>query len=255
MKISIITVSFNSAATIRDTINSVLAQTYTNIEYIIVDGLSKDNTVNILKEYEPQFNGRMRWISEKDFGLYDAMNKGFKLATGEVIGIINSDDLFSDIKAVEKVINCFKTNNPVDCVFADLYYVAQNDISRIVRYWKTGSKKPFARGWHPAHPTFYVKKGVYERYGLFDLDYKLAADFELMLRLVEKEGISMVYLPEPLIKMRLGGATSKNLTNIKKGNIECVRAFKKNGIKVSSLYPLFRLLPKIKQYFNVYGEK
>lgn len=252
MKISIITVSYNSAATIRDTIKSLLAQSYSNIEYIIVDGLSKDNTVEIIKEYEPKFNGRMRWVSEKDKGLYDAMNKGFRMATGDVIGIINSDDLFSDPLAIEKVVNCFKANNPVDCVFADLYYVAQNDTSKIVRYWQTGEKKPFAKGWHPAHPTFYVKREVYERCGLFDLEYKLAADFELMLRLVEKENISMVYLPEPLVRMRLGGATSKNLTNIKKGNIECVRAFKKNGIKVSNLYPFYRLLPKIKQYFNSY---
>jgi len=254
MKISIITVSYNSSRTIRDTIESLLIQTYKNIEYIIVDGLSTDNTVNIIKEYESQFNEMLRWVSEKDNGLYDAMNKGFRMATGDVIGIINSDDLFSDSQAIEKVVNCFKTNDPVDCVFADLYYVAQNDISKIVRYWQTGKKSSFAKGWHPAHPTLYVKKKVYDRYGLFDLNYKLAADFELMLRLVEKDKISMVYLPEPLVKMRLGGVTSKNLTNIRKGNIECIHAFKKNGIKVSWLYPFYRLLPKLKQYFTRYAK-
>jgi len=250
MRVSIITVAYNSAATIRDTIESVINQTYPDIEYIVVDGVSKDNTIDIVKEYEPEFKGRMRWISEPDNGLYDAMNKGFAMATGKIVGIINSDDLFSDKQAVEKVVCKFKMNDPVDCVFADLFYVAQNDTNKIVRYWKTGKKKSFAKGWHPAHPTFYVKKEIYDRCGTFDLQFKLAADFELMLRLVEKDRISMVYLPEPLVKMRLGGATSKNLTNIKKGNLECIQAFKKNEIKVSVLYPLYRLLPKLKQYFK-----
>ncbi|MBN2661610.1 MAG: glycosyltransferase [Tannerellaceae bacterium] len=250
MRVSIITVAYNSAATIRDTIESVINQTYPDIEYIVVDGVSKDNTIDIVKEYESEFRGRMRWISEPDNGLYDAMNKGFAMATGKIVGIINSDDLFSDKQAVEKVVCKFKMNDPVDCVFADLFYVAQNDTNKIVRYWKTGKKKSFAKGWHPAHPTFYVKKEIYDRCGTFDLQFKLAADFELMLRLVEKDRISMVYLPEPLVKMRLGGATSKNLTNIKKGNLECIQAFRKNEIKVSVLYPLYRLLPKLKQYFK-----
>lgn len=250
MRVSIITVAYNSAATIRDTIESVINQTYPDIEYIVVDGVSKDNTIDIVKEYESEFKGRMRWISEPDNGLYDAMNKGFAMATGKIVGIINSDDLFSDKQAVEKVVCKFKMNDPVDCVFADLFYVAQNDTNKIVRYWKTGKKKSFAKGWHPAHPTFYVKKEIYDRCGTFDLQFKLAADFELMLRLVEKDRISMVYLPEPLVKMRLGGATSKNLTNIKKGNLECIHAFRKNEIKVSVLYPLYRLLPKLKQYFK-----
>ena len=130
-----------------------------------------------------------------------------------------------------------------------LYYVAQTDTSKIIRHWISGKQRPFKYGWHPAHPTFYVKREVYQKYGLFDLDFKFAADFELMLRLIEKEHIKLVYLPEPLVRMRLGGTTSKNFTNIKKGNIECIRAFKRNGIKMSFLYPLYRLLPKLKQYF------
>lgn len=250
MKISLITVTFNSAATLRDTLQSVLAQSYSNIEYIIVDGASKDGTVDIVKEYEPKFNGRMRWISEPDKGLYDAMNKGFRMATGDVIGIINSDDLLAEPDAVEKVMRCFDENPDVDAVYANLYYVAQNDTSKIVRHWISGKQRPFRYGWHPAHPTFYVKREVYQQYGLFDLEFKFAADFELMLRLIEKEHIKLFYLPEPLVRMRLGGTTSKNLTNIKKGNIECIKAFRKNGLKVSRLYPLFRLLPKLRQYFQ-----
>lgn len=250
MKISLITVTFNSGGTLRDTIQSVLSQTYYDIEYIIVDGHSQDNTVDIIKEYEPLFDGRLKWISEKDQGLYDAMNKGFQMATGDMVGIINSDDLLAEATAIEKVIDCFEGHKDIDCVYADLYYVSQYDTSKIVRHWITGKQRSFSKGWHPAHPTFYVKREIYSKYGLFDLDFKFAADFELMLRLVEKEHIRVFYLPEPLVRMRLGGTTSKNLTNIRKGNIECLNAFRKNGIPVSVLYPFYRLLPKLKQYFQ-----
>ncbi|WP_418696782.1 glycosyltransferase family 2 protein [Bacteroides sp.] len=249
MKISIITVTFNSDKTFRSTVSSVLSQTYHNIEYIVVDGLSQDRTIDIVKENESSFKGRMRWISEKDEGLYDAMNKGFRMATGDVIGIINSDDLFAESTAIEKVMKTFEEYPDIDAIYADLFYVAQSDTSKIVRHWISGQRRPFKHGWHPAHPTFYVKRGVYQKYGLFDLDFKFAADFELMLRLIEKCHIKLAYLPEPLVKMRLGGTTSKNLTNIIKGNVECLKAFEKNGIKVSRLYPLLRLLPKLKQYF------
>ena len=250
MKISLITVTFNSGGTLRDTIQSVLSQTYYDIEYIIVDGHSQDNTVDIIKEYEPLFDGRLKWISEKDQGLYDAMNKGFQMATGDMVGIINSDDLLAEATAIEKVIDCFEGHKDIDCVYADLYYVSQYDTSKIVRHWITGKQRSFSKGWHPAHPTFYVKREIYSKYGLFDLDFKFAADFELMLRLVEKEHIRLFYLPEPLVRMRLGGTTSKNLTNIRKGNLECLNAFRKNGIPVSVLYPFYRLLPKLKQYFQ-----
>lgn len=250
MKISLITVTFNSGGTLRDTIQSVLSQTYPEIEYIIVDGLSEDSTIDIIKEYVPLFQGRLKWISEKDNGLYDAMNKGFKMATGEIVGIINSDNLLTESGVIGKVIDCFEGHKDIDCVYADLYYVSQYDTSKIVRHWITGKQRSFSKGWHPAHPTFYVKREIYSKYGLFDLDFKFAADFELMLRLVEKEHIRLFYLPEPLVRMRLGGTTSKNLTNIRKGNIECLNAFRKNGIPVSVLYPFYRLLPKLKQYFQ-----
>lgn len=250
MKISLVTVTFNSARTLCDTITSVLSQTHQDIEYIIIDGLSKDDTVQIIKRYESQFIGNIKWISEKDLGLYDAMNKGIRMATGDVVGIINSDDLLAEDIAIEKVMKCFAADDSLDAVYADLYYVAQNDTSKIVRHWKSGEQRSFKQGWHPAHPTFYAKREVYQRCGLFDLDFKFAADFELMLRLVEKEHIKLHYLPEPLVRMRLGGTTSKSIGNIRKGNIECMKAFKKNNIKVSILYPLYRLLPKLKQYFQ-----
>lgn len=250
MKISLVTVTYNSAKTLRDTIDSVLFQSYSDIEYIIVDGFSTDDTVNIIHIYEPQFKDRMKWISEPDNGLYDAMNKGFSMATGDIVGIINSDDLLSEPTAIEEIVSCFKSEPTTDCVYADLYYVAQNDTSKIVRYWKSGKQRNFSKGWHPAHPTFYVKREVYSRCGMFDLSFKLAADFELMLRLIEKYKISIKYFPKPLVRMRLGGTTSKNFANIKKQNLECIRAFHKNEIPVGRFYLLYRLLPKLRQFFH-----
>jgi len=249
MKISIITVSYNSKKTIKDTLDSVLSQSYQDIEYIIVDGFSKDATVDIIKEYEPSFNGRMKWVSEKDKGLYDAMNKGIQMATGDVIGIINSDDLFCDQHAIEKVMQIFEENKSLDSVYADLFYVAQDDTSKIVRRWITGRQKQFKYGWHPAHPTLYIKKEVYNKYGLFNLDFKLAADFEIMLRFLEKYEISTCYIQEAFVKMRLGGETNRSLRNIYNQNVECIKAFHLNELKVNSLlYPFFRILPKLLQF-------
>lgn len=250
MKFTIITVTYNSASTLCDAISSVLSQSYCDIEYIVIDGFSQDNTIEMIKCYESKFNGRLKWLSEKDNGLYDAMNKGFRMATGDIIGILNSDDLLAEVTAIEKVVDCFKSHKNIDGVYADLYYVSQYDTSKIVRHWISGKQRSFKRGWHPAHPTFYVKREVYQKYGLFDLSFKFAADFELMLRLIEKKHIKLVYLPEPLVRMRLGGITSKNISNIIKGNIECIEAFKKNEIKICALYPFCRIFPKLKQYFQ-----
>ncbi|MFP7655859.1 glycosyltransferase family 2 protein [Chryseobacterium proteolyticum] len=154
MKISIITVCWNSEKYLKTAIESILHQTYKNIEYIIVDGGSSDSTLDIIKSYEASFNGNMRWISENDNGIYDAMNKGVKMATGDVIGLLNSDDLYISENSLEHIMECFHKND-VDTVFADLYYVKENDINTIIRKWKTGKRKPFAEGWHPAHPCFF----------------------------------------------------------------------------------------------------
>lgn len=248
MKISIITVSYNSAATIETTFQSVANQSYDNIEYIVVDGGSKDATLDLIKKHASTIS---KWVSEPDRGLYDAMNKGIQMATGEVIGLINSDDFFCDSQAIEKVMNIFQNNKSLDSVYADMYYVAQNDISKIVRYWVTGEQRKFSKGWHPGHPVFYVKKEVYDKYGDFDLNYNLAADFEIMLRFIEVSKISAKYLKESLVKMRLGGETNKSFINIFNQNKECVRAFRNNNIEVNSLlYPFYRILPKFKQFFT-----
>lgn len=246
-KISIITVCYNSASTIEDTILSVIKQTYRNIEYIIIDGLSKDNTIDIVNKYK---NNISKIISEKDNGLYDAMNKGINMATGDIIGILNSDDIFCDEYSVEKVMNVFNNNSKLDSVYGDIYYVSQTDTDKIVRRWKTGEQRKFITGWHPAHPTFYVKKSIYDKLGGFTLSYKLASDFEIMLRFLECGNISAKYLPEPLIKMRLGGETNKSLKNILSQNKECVKAFEANNIKINPIiYLIRRLIPKIKQFF------
>ena len=249
MKVSIITVCYNRADTIRDTFESVLSQTYSNFEYIVVDGASQDNTVEIIKQYEPLFRNRMRWVSEPDKGLYDAMNKGIRMATGEFIALINSDDLICDSHALEKVVNVCQSDKTLDAVYADIFYVSQKDISKIIRTWTVGAQKPFGTGWHPAHLALYIKKEVYNKYGLFNLNYKLAADFELMLRFIDRYKIKTNYIPESFVKMRLGGETSKSLKNIYKQNIECVKAFKENQLTVNSiLYPFKRVLPKLLQF-------
>lgn len=248
MKLSIITVAYNSVRTIHDTMDSVLAQSCHDYEYIVVDGASTDGTLDVVREMEAGFQGRLKYISEPDFGIYDAMNKGIKMASGDIIGILNSDDIFHDNYVVEHIVKAFEDNSDADAVYADLFYVRQNNTNKIARKWHTGKQRSFAKGWLPAHPTFYVKRSVYERYGLFNLDYKLAADFEMMLRLVERHHIKIAYLPTPLVKMRLGGATNRSIKNIIQQDRECVRAFYENGIPVSKLYLLYRWLPKIKQF-------
>lgn len=250
MKISIVTATYNSGRTIRDTIESVLCQTFKDYEYIIVDGCSKDGTLDVVNQYIPKFEGRLSYISEPDKGIYDAMNKGFKMAKGEILMLINSDDLFARTDALEMVVKQFDEHPEADCVYANLYYVSADNTDNIVRVWKTGEQKPFRKGWLPAHPTFYVKREVYEKHGYFNLSYPLAADFELMLRFVEKYHIKLQYLPEFMVKMRLGGATSKNLHNIIQQDKECMRAFKENGLESSPFYLVYRLLPKIMQFFR-----
>lgn len=249
MKISIITVCYNSADTLEATILSVKMQSYSNIEYIIVDGGSSDSTIEIIKKYEVGFKVNYKWISEPDSGLYDAMNKGINLASGDIIGLINSDDLFCDERAIEKVMMAFEESPKLDSVYADLYYVSQNDTDNIVRKWISGKQRLFKSGWHPAHPTLYLKKSVYEKFGSFNVDFRLAADFEFMLRIFDKHNISTFYLPEVLVKMRLGGKTNKNVLNIYKQNIECINAFVINGLSVNRiLYPIYRVLPKLSQF-------
>ncbi|MDN3619157.1 glycosyltransferase family 2 protein [Polaribacter undariae] len=246
MKISIITVSYNSETTIETTLQSVVNQTYDNIEYIVVDGGSTDGTLSLIDKYKSHID---KWVSEPDKGIFDAMNKGIKMATGDVVGIINSDDLFNSDRSIEKVMNVFNSNIELDSLYADLYYVSQTDTNKIVRRWITGEKRPFNKGWHPGHPTFYVKKKVYDKRGLYNIDLALASDFEVMLRFIEKYQISTYYLKEPLVRMRLGGASNNSFKGLITQNIDCIRAFRVNNLKVNKfMYPIYRLLPKLLQF-------
>ena len=211
MKISLITVCYNSAATIRDTFESVLSQSCNDYEYIVVDGLSKDETVGIIKEYEPRFNGKMRWVSEKDSGLYDAMNKGIRMAKGDVVGILNSDDFFTSDTVLDSVAKGFDTPE-TDAVYADVRYVKQSDLNCIVRHY---SSKNFRRwkmrtGLIPAHPTFYAKRELFENFGYYRTDFRIAADFELLLRFIFVNGINTRYIPETFVTMRMGGVSTNS---------------------------------------------
>ena len=230
MKISIITVTFNRAHIIRDCIEGVLKQDFKDYEYIIVDGASKDNTVEILKEYEPKFEGRMRWISEPDNGLYDAINKGFKMAKGEVVGIINSDDFFHR-KDTFDLITCAFKDPAVEAIYGDDRVVSAEDIQNELRvtrasYFRTWM---YRIGLMPGHQTFYAKRELFERFGYYKTDYKIAADFELMLRFIYVNGVKAKYIPETLMTFRVGGVSTQ-LSNKLLVNKETVRACRENGL-------------------------
>lgn len=246
MKISIITATYNSAATVRDTIESILRQTHQDWELIIEDGASKDDTLAIVREYEPQCQGRMRIFSEKDEGIYDAMNRGIARATGDVIGILNSDDFYHDEHVLEDI-NRAMEGQPVDCVYGDLKFVQAHKTDRVVRIWKGSQHEngAFLHGWHPAHPTFYARRKCFEQLGCFDTSFAVSADFELMLRFIEVGGVRNRYIPRYFVKMRMGGESTGSIRNIIRGNRGILRALRKNGFEPSSLLILRRMMPKL----------
>lgn len=250
MKISIVTATYNSGDTLRGTIESVLKQTYMDIEYLIIDGASSDQTLDIVKKYEPQFEGRLRWISEPDKGLYDAMNKGFKMATGEVIGILNSDDFYTSHDVLQQVADAM--NHPdVDAVYGDIHFVDDSDLTRCVRYY---SSKGFKRwkmrlGFMPAHPSFYCKKEIYEKYGVFDTSFKIAADFENLLRLIFVHRIRTQYLPLDFVTMRTGGASTSGMSSHKQILKDHLKAYKKNGVYSNIFLEVLRYPYKLWEIF------
>lgn len=232
MKISVITVTFNSAATVRDTIESVLRQEYQDYEYLVIDGGSKDTTVDIIKEYEPKFGGRMRWISEKDKGMYDAINKGIRMATGDVVGIINSDDFYHRTDIFSIICKSFEENPGVQAIYGDVRFVKPDNLDKTVRYYSCKHWRPwrFRFGFMPAHPTFFTYKENFEKYGYYQYDYHIAADYELLIRHLYTNKVPAKYVPVDFMKMRTGGRS----TNGWKANVllnrEIVRACKENGI-------------------------
>lgn len=229
MKISIVTAAWNSGATLRDTIESVLSQTYPDIEYIIVDGASKDNTVEIIREYEPRFNGRLKWISEPDRGIYDAMNKGIRMATGDVVGILNSDDFFTDSHVIEHIA---KGIDGVDAVYGDIHFVNPDNLDKCVRYYSSRSFRPWQMrlGFMPAHPSFYCRKELFDKYGLYNLNYKSGADFDLLVRYIFINKIATRYIGMDFVTMRTGGTSTSGLKSYLQTNSDTLKALKSNGV-------------------------
>ena len=245
MRVSVVTVCFNSADTIEDTIRSVREQEYEHIEHIIVDGGSTDGTQDIVGRY----NGRIKkFISEPDRGIYDAMNKGLRLATGDIVAFLNADDVYTSPTVIGDIVDAMHAEQ-ADGVYGDLVYVGCQNSNRIVRYWRAGEyqAKGFYRGWVPPHPTFFCRTSLYRELGGFDPAYRIAGDFELMLRFIEKNGIRVQYVPKPLVRMRAGGR-AKRIRGIIQGNREIIQAFHNNGMEFSSRFFCTKLIRRVRQF-------
>jgi glycosyltransferase involved in cell wall biosynthesis len=247
MKISIITVVFNNERTILDAMTSVLTQTYEDIEYIIIDGKSTDQTLSIIQSCSDRVS---KVVSESDEGIYDAMNKGIAIATGEIVGILNSDDVYTDEHVLKKVMDKFKENDELEAVYGDLVYVEQNDLLATVRTWKSRPyySRYFEDGHVPPHPSLFLKRSVYIKAGVFNLSLKLAADYEFMLRIFKKYDLKSTYLPGILVRMRLGGATNKNWKNIIAGNLEILKAWSLNDLNAPLFLMISRMKKKVAQF-------
>lgn len=256
MKISVITTTWNSGKTIKDTVESVLRQRYTNVEHIIKDGGSKDNTVAICEDYKKRFYSSaddlcpkvktMKIISEQDGGIYDAMNKGIEMATGDVVGILNSDDFYTSDDVLERVAAEFNNNPELDAVYGDIHFVKPDNLAKCTRYYSSKSFRPWLLrfGFMPAHPSFYVRRKVYEKYGLYDLQFRTSSDFEWMVRLFAKHHIRAKYLKMDFVTMRDGGESTAGIEAKKKVNNDIVDSLRKHGIFTCGAYKYVRYAVK-----------
>ena len=270
MKISIITAVFNSQSTINDCLKSIATQRYNNIEHIIIDGGSTDGTFKTIQNFisakrsedgpvpakrsgdGSTFNTQhSQLLSEPDSGIYDALNKGIKLASGDIIGLLHADDIYSDENVLSKVAQKFETEK-TDSVYGDLVYVDKKDLRKVMRYWKAGSFNygSLLKGWMPPHPAFFVKREIYTKFGLFDTDLKIAADYDLILRFLGTHKISTSYLPEVLVKMRWGGKSNKSIANIFQKSHEDYRALKKNNFPNAASILFRKNFSKLSQFFK-----
>ena len=252
MKVSVITATWNSGKTVKDTIESVLHQTYTNVEHIIKDGGSKDNTMEICEEYKKKFYSSsdapspkvksMKVVSAKDGGIYDAMNKGIEMATGDIIGILNSDDFYTSNDVLQKVADEFQKDSSLEAVYGDIHFVKPENLKKCTRYYSSKSFRPWLLrfGFMPAHPSFYVRREVYEKYGLYDLQFRTSSDFEWMVRLFAKHHIRAKYLPMDLVTMRDGGESTAGMEAKRKVNNDIVASLKKHGIFTCVAFRYFR---------------
>lgn len=248
MKVSIITATYNSAKTLGDAIKSVLDQTFSDIEYIVVDGASSDGTQDVVRQYESQFAGRLKWISEKDKGIYDAMNKGIRMATGDVIGILNSDDYFTSNDVVQRIVDAF--DDRTDAVYGDIHFIHDGQPDKCVRYYSSKHFRPrwLRFGFMPAHPSFYCRRKVFDEAGLYKTDYAIGSDFEMMVRLFMKHHIKARYLNMDFVTMRIGGASTRNVKSRMQLIKEDVRGCRENGIYTNALMISMKFLYKIFEF-------
>jgi glycosyltransferase len=246
MKISIITATFNSISSIQDTFNSIDSQDYENIEWIVIDGASIDGTVDFLKSIEHKIS---KWVSEKDNGIYDALNKGLKLATGEVIGFLHSDDVFANEKIISNIAKLFQEEQ-IGGVYGDLEYISQNENKNVIRKWKSNryDSNEINKGWMPPHPTLFLKRDIYEKFGNFDEKMKISADYDFILRIMKSPEIYYHYFPSVITKMKMGGASS-SLRNIKQKMKEDLLALKKNNIGNPYRVIIQKNIAKVVQFF------
>lgn len=249
LKISIITVCYNSEATIRDTIESVLSQSYSDIEYIIVDGVSKDGTMAIVNEYKDRIS---KIVSEPDKGIYDAMNKGISMAAGDVIGILNSDDYYETSNVIEGVVQCFERFPNSELVFGDVVFVQPKNLQRVVRFYSSEHFKSWKLrfGWMPAHPATFISKRAYDRVGGYSLDYKISADFEMFVRLLLVHGLRFSKIDKVLVRMRAGGISTSGVKSSIRLNSEIVRACRNNGVYTNLIFVLSKIPFKLVELFK-----
>ena len=248
MKVSIITAAYNNRDTIGHCIDSVHGQSYENIEHIIIDGSPQDSFFEKSSEYK---NSVAKYIHEPGIGLYPALNKGIKLATGNIVGLLHADDFYAGSNVIDKVVSHMNEHNTDSC-YGDLLYVDKHDGAKTIRYWKSCEYKEglFSRGWMPPHPTFFVKKKIYDRWGVFNTDYTIASDYELMLRFLQKNKISTCYIPEVLVKMRTGGTSNRNIKNLIIKSSEDLKACRQNDVRNGFSTVLMKNLSKIPQFFR-----
>lgn len=248
MKISLITVTYNADKFLKECIASVAAQKAALIEYIVIDGASSDNTINIINENRSLVS---HFVSEKDAGMYDALNKGIGMASGEIIGVLNADDVLASPTILADIADAFSTGN-ADVLYGDLWYVDQHDSEKVVRRWKSQPYKQglFQWGWMPAHPTFYARKELFEKYGNYRLDMGSAADYELMIRFLHKYRLKSAYLPKVMVKMRTGGLSNSSMSNRIKANQADMKAMEINGIRYPKITALLKPLRKIPQFLG-----
>lgn len=245
MKVSIITVSYNSAATLDDAMKSVLRQTYNDIEYIVVDGKSNDGTTDIIRSFEPLFGDRLKWTSEKDSGIYDAMNKGVKMATGDIVGILNSDDFMTSDTVIEQMVSQFSED--VDAVYGDVHFVKKDNLDKSVRYYSGRIFRPWMVriAFLPPHPSLYLRREIFEKYGYYDSSLRISADFELIARLCFKHRVPMKYIHLDFVTMRMGGASTKNWQSRLIGTKENLIACRKNNIPTNWFFIFMKYPVKI----------